>query len=50
MEVTKLDEAFVIFETLNARGKDFEMEDILKNYIFSKSKNTDNAQHVKINE
>ncbi len=46
MEATKLDEAFIIFETLNARGKDLETADLLKNYIFSKSKDTDNAQKL----
>ncbi|MCF0232242.1 MAG: DUF262 domain-containing protein [Enterococcus sp.] len=45
MEATQLDEAFMIFETLNARGKDLETADLLKNYIFSKSKtDIDNAQ------
>lgn len=38
MEATRLEEAFVIFETLNARGKDLETADLLKNYIFSQSK------------
>lgn len=37
MEATELDEAFVIFETLNARGKELETSDLLKNYIFSKA-------------
>lgn len=37
MEATKLEEAFVIFETLNARGKDLETADLLKNYILSQS-------------
>ena len=37
MEATKLNEAFIIFETLNARGKDLETADLLKNYIFSKA-------------
>lgn len=36
MEATRLNEAFIIFETLNARGKDLETADLLKNYIFSK--------------
>ena len=36
MEATKLNEAFIIFETLNARGKDLETADLLKNYLFSK--------------
>lgn len=38
LEATKLEEAFVIFETLNARGKDLETADLLKNYIFKQSK------------
>lgn len=38
MEATKLEEAFVIFETLNARGKDLETADLLKNYFFNQSK------------
>lgn len=37
MEATRLEEAFVIFETLNARGRDLETSDLLKNYIFSQS-------------
>lgn len=37
MEATKLEEAFVIFETLNARGKDLETADLLKNYILNHS-------------
>lgn len=37
IEATKLEEAFIIFETLNARGKDLETADLLKNYIFSKA-------------
>lgn len=37
MEATKLEEAFVIFETLNARGKELETADLLKNFIFSKA-------------
>lgn len=32
-----ISEAFVIFETLNARGKDLETADLLKNYFFMKS-------------
>ena len=39
VESTELAEAYVIFETLNARGKDLETSDLLKNYIFSKSNN-----------
>ena len=37
MEATKLEEAFVIFETLNARGKELETADLLKNFIFGRS-------------
>lgn len=47
MEATKLEEAFIIFETLNARGKDLETADLLKNYIFSKS--SDNFSSVEKN-
>ena len=44
MEATKLEEAFIIFETLNARGRDLETADLLKNYIFSKSMDVDQSQ------
>ena len=44
MEATKLDEAFVIFETLNARGKELETADLLKNFIFSQSRDVSLAQ------
>lgn len=44
MEATKLEEAFIIFETLNARGRDLETADLLKNYIFSQSKEIENSQ------
>lgn len=37
MEATKLDEAFVIFETLNARGQELETADLLKNYVLSQT-------------
>lgn len=39
MEATKPDEAYIIFETLNARGKDLEAADLLKNFLFSSVKN-----------
>lgn len=39
MEATQLEEAYIIFETLNARGKDLEASDLLKNYLFGKVKN-----------
>lgn len=44
LEATKLEEAFVIFETLNARGKDLETADLLKNYIFKQSKDVSLCQ------
>ena len=44
MEATKLDEAFVIFETLNARGKELETADLLKNFVFSQTKDISQAQ------
>jgi uncharacterized protein with ParB-like and HNH nuclease domain len=34
VETDDMNEAFVIFETLNARGKDLETADLLKNHIF----------------
>lgn len=34
IETDKLNEAFIIFETLNARGRDLETADLLKNHIF----------------
>lgn len=39
MEATQLEEAYIIFETLNARGKDLEAADLLKNFLFGKVKN-----------
>ena len=32
-----INEAFIIFETLNARGKELETADLLKNYVFMQS-------------
>lgn len=46
MEATKLEEAFVIFETLNARGKDLETADLLKNFVFGQSKDVELAQKL----
>lgn len=37
LETNDLGESYVIFETLNARGKDLEISDLLKNYVFSKA-------------
>ena len=44
IEATELSEAFIIFETLNARGKNLETADLLKNYIFSRSNDINIAQ------
>jgi uncharacterized protein with ParB-like and HNH nuclease domain len=45
IEATDLGEAFIIFETLNARGRELETSDLLKNYIFSKSSgNIENSE------
>lgn len=38
VETTSLEEAFIIFESLNARGKGLETSDLLKNHIFKMSK------------
>lgn len=37
IETDDVNEAFIIFETLNARGKDLETSDLLKNHIFRHS-------------
>ncbi|WP_453989991.1 DUF262 domain-containing protein [Bacillus nitroreducens] len=34
VETDEINEAFIIFETLNARGKDLETSDLLKNHLF----------------
>ena len=39
-------DAFVIFETLNDRGADLTIADLLKNYLFSKSDNEINSVQV----
>lgn len=39
LETEDLEDAFIIFETLNARGKNLETADLLKNYLFGKSGN-----------
>lgn len=39
VETDDLNEAFIIFETLNARGKDLETSDLLKNHLFRLSGN-----------
>lgn len=40
-----MNEAFIIFETLNARGKELETSDLLKNYVFMKSES--NIENIK---
>ena len=47
LETDDLGEAYVIFETLNARGKDLETADLLKNYVFSQAR--DNQNTVQMN-
>ena len=44
IEATKLEEAFMIFETLNARGEDLETGDLLKNYLFTTANDVNQAQ------
>ena len=34
VETDEINEAFIIFETLNARGCDLETSDLLKNHLF----------------
>lgn len=34
IETQDVDEAFIVFETLNARGKDLAISDLLKNHLF----------------
>jgi uncharacterized protein with ParB-like and HNH nuclease domain len=42
-ESNDMNEAFVIFETLNARGKDLETADLLKNHIIRSAKQHEDA-------
>jgi len=48
-----INEAFIIFETLNTRGKDLETADLLKNYFFMRAqgsiKNTEQIKEQWIN-
>lgn len=37
--------AFIIFETLNARGRDLNSSDLLKNHLFRKAKGDDDIKH-----
>ncbi|MFV8829538.1 DUF262 domain-containing protein [Alkalihalobacterium sp. APHAB7] len=39
VETDDMNEAFIIFETLNARGKELETSDLLKNHLFKTSDN-----------
>lgn len=45
IEATDLDEAYTVFETLNARGKDLASADLLKNHLFSTNGNSVNSQN-----
>ena len=49
IEATELDEAFTIFETLNARGKDLASADLLKNHLFTTGRDPE-ASNVKWNK
>jgi uncharacterized protein with ParB-like and HNH nuclease domain len=48
MKISTSDEAsaFVIFETLNARGRDLNSSDLLKNHLFRKAKGSDEIQSM----
>lgn len=45
MEVTTLDQAYTIFETLNARGTDLAPSDLIKNFIFKEA--NENIDEIK---
>lgn len=47
IEADDEDEAYVVFETLNARGKELEASDLLKNYVYRSA--TGRLQEVKQN-
>lgn len=44
IDIEKVEEAFEIFERTNARGKDLEVADLLKNFLFSKQGEFENVQ------
>jgi hypothetical protein len=44
VEQTSEDDAYIIFETLNSRGKDLEVVDLLKNLLFNKLRSNGNRQ------
>lgn len=48
MKISTPDEAsaFVIFETLNARGRDLNSSDLLKNHLFRKSEGSEEIQEL----
>jgi uncharacterized protein with ParB-like and HNH nuclease domain len=47
VETDEINEAFIIFETLNARGKDLETSDLLKNHLFRISgKSIENTKSI----
>lgn len=42
------DDAYVIFETLNTRGKDLSLSDLVKNHIYRHLKDTDDVDEAKL--
>lgn len=44
VEHSNEDDAYIIFETLNSRGKDLEVVDLLKNLLFNKLRSSGNRQ------
>lgn len=44
VEHSNEDDAYIIFETLNSRGKDLEVVDLLKNLLFNKLRSQGNRQ------
>lgn len=44
VESTDLGQAYVVFETLNSRGRQLEAKDLLKNFFFRRSINTENTK------
>jgi len=43
VELSNEDEAYVVFETLNSRGKDLEVADLLKNLLLNKLRGSGNT-------
>ena len=42
VEHSNEDDAYIIFETLNSRGKDLDVADLLKNHLLNKLRGTGN--------